>query len=256
MVTTGPGRTSTMSPRTWKSSSTRFEQARVALEPGAVDLLACPSRAAAASRSRSAADNCRRARGSAGRARPCGCGAAPAGATGLRRLGDRDRRPRPGRSGGDRALFAQSRSCAARRGARAGCGGTGRRSSRFSSAAGRARNSRATRPASANSSSAASRAGPAICGLRIRPIAASTPCAAARPSAPPQPAGKARHRRAAGQAERNSEQHRADRRRAAAPRPIRPAGSQPDHPQAGDARSPAGTGREPSPNSSSSASLA
>ena len=44
MVTTGPGRTSTISPLTWKSSSTDFEQAGVALEPGVVDLASCRRR--------------------------------------------------------------------------------------------------------------------------------------------------------------------------------------------------------------------
>ena len=47
----------------------------------------------------------------------------------------------------------------------------------------------------------------------MRPIALSMPYAPPRPSAPPQPAGQPGHRRTAGQAERDPEQHRADRRK-------------------------------------------
>ena len=101
MVTTGPGRTSTMSPRTWKSSSTDLEQPRVALEPGAVDLLLASCRARARAGRRSEADRNRRARGSAGRL-------AALAAAGWRRsargLGHGDRRARTRRRGGNRPL--------------------------------------------------------------------------------------------------------------------------------------------------------
>ena len=186
-----------------------FEQARVALEAGAVDLLArllrrrgeqVEGRQLVAVAERKAR---LRARRLAVR-RPCRPGHWP------RRLGDRNggrgAAARPGWRGP-----RQSRSRAARHGARAAGGGTGRASHpRSSSAQAQARRSRRqSRKAEQQQRREARRAGDLRdCGSGRRPQ--STPCAAARPSAPPQPAGKSRHRRPAGQAERNAEQHRAD----------------------------------------------
>ena len=72
MVTTGPGRTSTMSPRTWKSSSTLSSRRALRSSPArSICVLALLRRRRRAGRA-SAADNCRRARGSAWRASwPC-----------------------------------------------------------------------------------------------------------------------------------------------------------------------------------------
>ena len=231
----------------------RFEQARIALEPGAVDLLPAllGRRREQVERRQLVVVAEREARLGAGRlavlaARPAARRLAPArrprpsGATSAARRGSRARRA--------------ARSCAARRGVRAARGGTGRRSSPARRPSGRARNSRAPSPASANSSSVASRTGPAICGLADqrrtrnrrhapRPARARRPSRRAGPTRPSRWSGRARCR--AGR--------RRSRRSAARGRSGRPARSR-------IMRSPAiaMTGRnsaEPSPNSSSSASL-
>ena len=230
----------------------RFEQARVALEPGAVDLLlALLGRRARAGR-RSAARRNRRAPGSAAHLRPW-----PRGRR--RRSRARARRPRP--SGASAAARPESRrsssSISVRRGA-----ARRSRGSRFSNAAEPAALVRreaereiADGKAGEREQQQARRAasGPATCGLRIRPIAASTPCAAASPSAPPQPPGRPD---TAEPLVRPSAIPISTAPIAASskPRPIRPAGSR------RSMRRPAMaiTGKNstaPSPNRSSSASL-
>ena len=64
IVTTGPGRTSTMSPRTWKSSSTDSSSRALRSSP-ARSIGVRPFSGGGASRSTSAARNCRQAPGSA-----------------------------------------------------------------------------------------------------------------------------------------------------------------------------------------------
>ena len=112
-----------------------FEQPRVALEPGAVDLLA--GRSPAARASRSSVGKCVTVAERQARLARAGLRAWPRArraAIGARRLGHGDRRAATAAARRRPVARRRSRSCAARRGVRAARGGTGRPASAFSSA--------------------------------------------------------------------------------------------------------------------------
>ena len=94
IVTTGPGRTSTMSPRTWKSSSTLSSRRALRSSPARSIWRLRPAGGGGRAGRAAAAHNCRRARGSPGRPRPCPC-ARPCAARRRRRSASAARPPRP-----------------------------------------------------------------------------------------------------------------------------------------------------------------
>ena len=168
MVTTGPGRTSTMSPRTWKSSSTLSSRRALRSSPARSIWRFGLSGGAA---SRSSVGSCvivaqREARLAGQRARLAASGAALAAAT-IGRAGSATAtagRDRGGAAAPSSRRGNSSRCGAARRGGWRRGGAVGRPVASLR-AEGRGRTSRATSPPSASSASSVSRSGPSIDGI-------------------------------------------------------------------------------------------
>ena len=254
MVTTGPGPHLDDLAAHVEVLEHRFEQARVALQPGAVDLLARLLRAAGEQvDGRQLVAVAEREAGLG--ARRLAARRPPAGAFAPAR---RPRRPDAdcGGAAGDRPLVAQSRLL--RGAARRSRGGRRNRpASQPRSSLGQAEREIADGQAREREQQQAprSRVGPGdLRDWGSGRSRASTPCAAARPSAPPQPPGRPD---TAEPLVRPSATPSSTAPTAASssPRPMSAGRLKPDHADARRSRSPAGTGRRPSPNSSSSTSL-
>ena len=169
MVTTGPGRTSTMSPRTWKSSSTLSSRRALRSSPARSIWPLGFSGGGGEQVERRAAGNCRRARGWPGRAeRPCPSSGWPWRPA---RSAWPDRRPRPPGASAAASRRRSSSSSAVLAAAagprrRAGDRGAARSAAHcFSSGRMPSASQPMTKPPSARIAISASRSGPSIDGI-------------------------------------------------------------------------------------------
>ena len=188
MVTTGPGRTSTMSPRTLKSSSTVSSRRALRSSPARSICWRFPF-----GRRREQLDRRQLVTVAEREARLRRRGLRPLAAARRRSAWRGSATATVGRDRAERQRLARSSRISVVRGAArvpaARRANKPRKPVRSSSV--EAKREIAERQARQARTAAGPQAapGPATCGLGIRPSAESTPCAAARPSAPPQPAG-------------------------------------------------------------------